>query len=301
MKTNNNQFIIPKVATAILITTIFYSCNNNKEKSDAFGNFESKEIIISSELPGKVIFENLIEGQTIDSGVLVCLTDTTSLYLQKELIKSQKNAAASRFSDIVAQVNVLKEQKRVAEIEKKRIIKLLKDSAATTKQRDEIDGKISVLDKQILQVENQNKNLFDQLKTFDSQINIVDENIHKSHIVNPVKGTVLAKYIEKYEMLTPGKPIYKVANTQNLILRAYISGKQLSDVKLNQKVTVRYDGNSAEMKEIAGIVIRISDKSEFTPKTIQTKEERINYVYFVEVLVDNNGELKIGMPGEVKF
>jgi HlyD family secretion protein len=292
-----------KIIINVVIPIMFFavSCNNKNEKSDAFGNFEATETVISAEIAGKITDLKIEEGQILDSGIIVCQSDTSALFLQKQLILSQKIASESKFSDIVAQVNVLEEQKKVSITEKNRLIKLMKDSAATQKQLDDIDGKINIVDKQIDQVKNQNKNLFDQLKTFDAQIKIADDQISKTKIKNPFKGTVLTKYVEVYEMLLPGKPIYKIADCRNMILRVYISGSQISDLKIGQKVRVFFDKTEIENQEIFGIVEWISDKAEFTPKIIQTKEERVNFVYAVKIRVKNDGKIKIGMPGEVKF
>jgi HlyD family secretion protein len=287
----------------ITITMLFFaiSCKNNSEKSDAFGNFEATETIISAETAGKIIALNFDEGQILDSGITICQTDTNSILLQKQLAVAQKNATASKFSDIVAQVNVLEEQKKVILVEKSRILKLFADSAATQKQMDEVEGRIKIIDKQIAQVKNQNKNLFDQLKIFDVQIEIANDLLSKTKIKNLQKGIVLTKYVEKYELLLPGKPICKTADIENMILRAYISGTQITQIKIGQKVRVIFDKSETENQETEGIVEWISEKAEFTPKIIQTKHERVNFVYAVKIKVKNDGKIKIGMPGEIKF
>jgi len=182
-----------------------------------------------------------------------------------------------------------------------RIINLLKDSAATQKQADAVIGKINVLDRQIEQVKTQNKSLFNQLKVFDIQKEILDNLIRKSEIINPVNGTVLTKYAEKNEITLPGKPLYKIADLSEMKLRAYISGNQLSSIKIGQKIKVFIDTNENQMKEYEGIVSQISNEAEFTPKIIQTKDERVNLVYSIIIKVKNDGNLKIGMPGEVRF
>ncbi|RLD48828.1 MAG: HlyD family secretion protein [Bacteroidetes bacterium] len=293
------------MSKSILISIIgilfLSSCGNENDKADAYGNFEATEIIISSETAGKIIKFPINEGQKLTDNQFICLIDTSDIFLKKEVLTAQKNALASKYSDILAQVKVFEEQKKVIEIEMNRINNLLKDSAATQKQADDIKGKINVLDRQIEQVKTQNKSLFNQLKVFDIQKEIINNQIRKSEIVNPVKGTVLTKYAEENEITLPGKPLYKIADLSEMKLRAYVSGKQLSSIKIGQKIKVFIDTNENQMKEYEGIVSQISNEAEFTPKIIQTKDERVNLVYSIIIKVKNDGDLKIGMPGEVRF
>ena len=285
----------------IISSVILNSCNNNNDKADAYGNFEAKEIIVSAETAGKILKFPIEEGQKLSENTLVCLIDTSDLFLKKKVIKAQKDALASKYSGIIAQINVSEEQKKVLEIEKNRITNLLKDSAATQQQADNINGKISVLSKQIKQIKTQNKNLFEQLKVFDIQKETIDNQIRKSKIINPVNGTVLTKYAEENELAMPGKPLYKIADLTEMKLRAYISEQQLSSIKTGQKVKVYIDEDNDDMKEYEGIISQISSEAEFTPKIIQTKEERVNLVYAIIIRVKNDGKIKIGMPGEVVF
>ncbi len=289
------------ILTSIIGILFLSSCGNENDKADAYGNFEATEIIISSETAGKIIKFPINEGQKLTDNQFICLIDTSDIFLKKEVLTAQKNALASKYSDILAQVKVFEEQKKVIEIEMNRINNLLKDSAATQKQADDIKGKINVLDRQIEQVKTQNKSLFNQLKVFDIQKEIINNQIRKSEIVNPVKGTVLTKYAEENEITLPGKPLYKIADLSEMKLRAYVSGKQLSSIKIGQKIKVFIDTNENQMKEYEGIVSQISNEAEFTPKIIQTKDERVNLVYSIIIKVKNDGDLKIGMPGEVRF
>jgi len=273
------------------------SCGNENDKADAYGNFEATEIIISSETPGKIIKFPINEGQKLTDNQFICLIDTSDIFLKKKSLTAQKNALASKYSDILAQVKVFEEQKKVIEIEMNRIINLLKDSAATQKQADAVKGKINVLDRQIEQVKTQNKSLFNQLKVFDIQKEILDNLIRKSEIINPVNGTVLTKYAEKNEITLPGKPLYKIADLSEMKLRAYISGNQLSSIKIGQKIKVFIDTNENQMKEYEGIVSQISNEAEFTPKIIQTKDERVNLVYSIIIKVKINPPILIvGFP-----
>ncbi|MCF6183365.1 MAG: HlyD family efflux transporter periplasmic adaptor subunit [Bacteroidales bacterium] len=288
----------------ILFLTIIFlsaSCGNDNKKADAYGNFEAKEITISSQTAGKIIKFPIREGEKLQENKIVCIIDTTDFFLKKKELEAQRNATASKYSNIIAQVNVLEEQIKILEIEKKRIENLLKDNAATKKQADDINGKIKILIKQKEQVKTQNKNLFSQLKVFDTKKETIDNQILKSIIKNPIKGTVLTKYAEENEITLPGKPLYKIADLSVMKLRAYIDGKQLSSIKIGQKVNVFIDTETDKMKKYEGTITKISDEAEFTPKIIQTKEERVNLIYSIIIRVKNDGKIKAGMPGEVRF
>jgi HlyD family secretion protein len=280
---------------------LFASCNRNGEKADAFGNFEAVSTIISAESSGKLIEFNLNEGQLLEKGQIIGIIDTTSLYLNLKQVLAQKNSVSSKSSNIISQVRVIEEQKASLETERKRVANLLKDSAATQRQMDDIEGKIKVFDKQIDQVVTQNRNIFDDLKVFDAQVNILKNQISKCYIVNPFKGNVIVKYAEAFEMAVPGKPLYKISDLSVMNLKAYISETQLNEIKIGQKLKVYIDAQDGKMQEFEGTLIWISDKAEFTPKTIQTKDERINLVYAIKISVKNDGQIKIGMPAEVNF
>ncbi|MCK4664675.1 MAG: HlyD family efflux transporter periplasmic adaptor subunit [Bacteroidales bacterium] len=284
-----------------LISLIFISCSNNGNKSDAYGNFETKETIISSEARGKLITLNVEEGKKLSKGEVVGFIDTTQLYLKKEQLYIQKKAVATKIQNIEAQVNVVKEQLNTLLIEKKRLEKLLKDGAATTQKMDEVNGKENLLNSQIKSIEIQKTSIYYELDVISQQIKQVQDQIDKCFIINPINGTVLEKYIEPYEIAVIGKPLYKIADLDKMELRVYVSGAQLSEVILGNKVEVKIDKNEKEFITLSGKIIWISNQAEFTPKIIQTKEERVNMVYAVKVLVNNDGIIKIGMPGEVNF
>ncbi len=291
-----------KLIYLILISFMLLgACSKNKDKPDAYGNFEVIETIISSETTGKITECFINEGEELKVGDTAFLIDNKTALLQKETLISQKNAISSGFSNIIAQVEVLGKQKEILNKEKDRIKRLLKDSAATQKQLDDITGQSEIIEKQIKQVETQNQRLFDELKVFDAQIKSVDEILRKAVVVNPINGTVLLKYSELYELVIPGKPLYKIADLSEIILRAYISETQLNEIKFGQNVKVFIDISENKQKQYTGIITWISDNSEFTPKVIQTKEERVNLVYAVKIKVKNDGSIKPGMPGEVKF
>ncbi len=292
-----------KIYISLLIFSgiLFTSCGKNEKRSDAYGNFEAVETIVSAEATGKLVDFNIEEGQQLERDVTVGNIETDQLSLKKKQLEAQKNTIKTKFKNVFSQMSVYQEQRRVNQIEKERIERLLKDDAATTKQLDDINGNIGVLNKQIASIESQNSTTMQELKSIDVQIQQVQDQIEKSAIINPVEGTVLMKLAEQSEIVNYGKPLYKIADISTLELRVYVSGDQLSEIKIGQTVKVLIDAGKSEYKEFEGIISWISSKSEFTPKIIQTKEERVNLVYAVKIKVKNDGSLKIGMPGEVIF
>lgn len=287
------------IITAVLL--ILNGCSNDKQKSDAYGNFEATETIVSSESSGKLNEFNVEEGMFIEAGATVGYIDTSQLYLKKNQLAQQKNTTRTKFKNVSAQISVLQEQRRVALREKERIERLLKDNAATGKQLDDINGSIDIINKQISSVEMQNTTTNEELKGLDVQIAQVIDQLQKSNITNPVKGTVILKLAEQGEVVNFGKPLYKIADISTMELRAYVSGAQLPEIRLGQKVKVLIDEGKSGYKTLEGEISWISAKAEFTPKIIQTKEERVNLVYAFKVRVVNDGSIKIGMPGEVVF
>jgi HlyD family secretion protein len=290
----------------LLIITLFmfliFSCSNNEKRSDAYGNFEAVETIVSSEASGKLIEFNVEEGQLLEQGTVVGKVDIEQLNLKTLQLESQKNSIKSKFKSVFSQIAVLQEQKKVNQVEKQRVEKLIKSDAAATKQLDDINGIINVLNKQIASVESQNPTIMQDIKSIDAQIMQIQDQVEKSSVVNPVKGTVLTKLTEQSEIVNYGKPLYKIADLTTMELRVYVSETQLPEIKIGQKVKVLIDNDKNNFKELEGTITWISNKAEFTPKIIQTKEERVNLVYAVKVTVKNNdGILKIGMPGEIMF
>ena len=290
---------ITKIIFGLLITTsIITSCDKNNDRADGYGNFEAIETTISSENNGKLLAFNIEEGQIIKKGTIVGYIDTIQLNLKKEQLQVSKNVIASKSRGVLSQIRVLKSQQRTATISKNRIENLIKANAGTQKQLDDVDGKIDVIKQQIRSVEIQNAPIVNELKSIDVQIKQLNDQIQKSKITNPVNGTILVKYIEPNEITSFGRPLYKIADLGNMQLRVYISETQLSSIKIGQEVTVKIDGKDA-MKNYVGTVSWIASEAEFTPKIIQTKEERINLVYAVKLNVKNDGSIKIGMPAEM--
>lgn len=284
---------------AILLTAIILiSCNKNNEKADAYGNFEATEITVSSESNGKIEFLNVEEGAQLIKGSLVGLIDTLQLHYNREQLKASIETVQSKSTSVLSQINVLNEQLKTAKIEQTRIQNMYAENAATKRQIDEIDGKVKVIEKQISSVQSQNAPILNEIKSIKVQIEKLDDQIKKSKITNPVDGTVLTKYAEPSEITAFGKPLYKIANLNEMELRVYVTETQLAQIKIGQKVTVAIDADN-DTKKYEGNITWISAQAEFTPKVIQTKEERANLVYAVKVAVKNDGSLKIGMPAEV--
>ncbi len=297
-RTECARFLTAVVCAA---TALLSSCAPGDDTSDAYGNFEADDILISAEAGGELVEFSVVEGQTLQAGERVGLVDTTQLALRREQLLAQRQAVSSKAGNVLAQIAVLEEQKRVAVRERERVERLLADSAATRKQYDDIAGNIAVLDRQIRSVETQNAPVVAEVRAIDAQIAQVEDQLRSSAIVNPVAGTVLTRYADAHELTTYGRPLYSIADMQMLTLRAYISGAQLPHIRLGETVKVLIDEDAEKNSELSGTVSWISSKAEFTPRVIQTKEERVNMVYAIKIRVPNDGRLKIGMPGEVRF
>lgn len=283
------------------VAAVLVSCNSNKSSFDASGVFEATEVIVSSEGSGKILNFNVSEGQEINAGDMVGCIDTVQLYLRKLQLHANIKAVQSRRPDIKAQIAAITEQIATAGIEKKRVENLLQANAANKKQLDDINAQIAVLNKQLearkstLSITSNGIN--EESSVLEIQVAQIQDQLQKYRIINPINGTVLTKYTEQSEVTAPGKALYKIADTKNMILRAYITSGQLTLLKIGQKVKVLADYGDKGYKEYQGTVSWISSKSEFTPKTIQTRDERANLVYAIKVAVPNDGYIKIGMYG----
>lgn len=277
------------------------SCSNRNNLSDAYGNFEAVQVTVSAESAGKIHYLNVEEGSQPDSGMIVALIDTTDLYLKKLQLQAQKRAVSVKRSNIVGQVAVQQQQKANLLVEKNRITKLISDEAATQKQLDDVNGAIDLVEKQVASTQTQNAGIAEEMEVIDRQVAQVNESIRKCYIRNPVRGTVLSKYAEAGEIAAPGRALYKIADLSVMELKVYVSGAQLPQVKQGQQVEVLIDADKNTNRKLSGVVSWISPKAEFTPKIIQTKEERVNLVYGVKIRVPNDGSLKIAMPAEVNF
>ena len=295
------------------------SCNRNGMHSDATGTFEAEEVIVSAEVPGKILSFNVQEGSQLSKDSIVGTIDATNLNLQKEQVDASIRSLSEKTTDLNPQVKLLEDQLQVQqsqlktmEREKTRTENLLKQDAATGKQLDDINAQIDVLHKQIAvtrqqivvnksNINTQNRGILSESEPLKKRVAQLEDQLQRSKILNPINGNVLAKYAEAGEVVSTGKALYKIADLSFVNLRAYITGDMLPQIKLGQKVNVLIDQGKSDYKNYEGTIIWIADKAEFTPKTIQTKEERANLVYAIKVKVKNDGYLKIGMYGEVKL
>jgi len=290
-----------KLSLIALSLLTMMACKNGEKQSDAYGNFEAVETIVSSETAGKLLEMNVKEGDQLEPGQLIALVDTTELNLKKQQTEAQLEASQTKKQNVTAQINVLKEQRKTVAVNQQRIVKMFADKAATQQQLDDINGQLNVIDKQIAATNTQFSLISSEMDVVKRSLDVIGEQISKCRITSPIKGTVLETYVETGELSTPGKPILKMADLSSLELKVYVSGAQLPNVKLGSEAKVLIDAGVKDMQSMSGKITWISSESEFTPKIIQTKEERVKLMYAVKVTVPNDGRLKIGMPGEVDF
>jgi HlyD family secretion protein len=274
---------------------------NQADKSDAYGNFEAVEVTLSSQANGQILGLDIIEGDLVEEGDTLGLVDTLDLYLKKKQLVKNKDVLNARLRSIRSQLKVQDQQMKNLLVEKYRLDNLFADGAATQKQMDDMQGNLDLLEQQMEATQVQEESVFAEKTALQAQINQIDESISRCWIISPTNGTVLSKFAEKGEVTGFGKPICKLANLSVMELKVYVSGYQLPYLKIGDEVQVLIDKDQKEFSELTGKVSWISSRAEFTPKTIQTKEERVNLVYAAKVLVHNDGSLKIGMPGEINF
>lgn len=304
---------------SMLATVFVTACSNNGNKFDASGTFEATEVIVSAELSGKILSLTVNEGDTVSANRVVGTVDAEGIELQKEQVEASISSLSDKTADVGPQVALLQNQLAVQQSqlnnllhEKQRIENLIKQDAATGKQLDDMNAQIDVVRKQMVVTQQQinvqrnntstqNRSILSESKPLQKRVEQLNDQLKRADIVNPIKGTVLTKYAEAGELTSAGKALYKIADLGEMKLRAYVTGDQLSQIKLGQQVKVLVDDGKEKYKELTGIISWISDKAEFTPKTIQTKEERANLVYAIKINVKNDGYLKIGMYGEVRF
>ncbi len=309
-----------KYVFPILALSLLAGCKPSAPKADAYGNFEADERIISAEANGQILALGLEEGQSLKAGEVVGAIDSTQLVLKKEQLRASIRAIAAKSPAIGAQLAVYERQMAAnkqslatLQREKLRIENLLKNDAATPKQLDDLNAQIEQTERQAEVIlgqqgatgavlSTQKSGLLAEILPLQKQIAQLDDQIAHCRVTNPAPGSVLVKYAEPGEVATFGKPLYKLANLGTMTLRAYVAGDQLGSIKTGQKVKVSVDAPGGGMREMEGTVTWISDKAEFTPKIVQTKDERVNLVYAVKVAVPNaDGSLKIGMPAEMRW
>lgn len=327
------SIFLQKTIWVAVLLVYFTSCRTKDIRYDASGTFESKEIILSSEANGRIVSLPINEGDNITAGQIIGAVDSLNLSLQKEQVMASVNALELKQNSANPQVTVLNQQlilaqtqlnalgvqMKVLKKEQGRMEALFAGGAATSQQLDDINGKVDILEKQIgtaekqlsvvrsqilsakEQIKIQNRGITSERIPLEKRMAVLADQINKTLITSAVNGTVLTKYAEEGEFVSIGKPILKVADLREMVLRLYITGSQLSSIKIGDTVAVYVDNASNGYDSYTGKVSWISDKAEFTPKTIQTKDERANLVYAVKVIVKNDGKIKIGMYGEVEF
>lgn len=294
------RLIVLALATSTL-TTSLSSCNRNGDKADAYGTFETDETTISAEASGKLLSFNIDEGDQVKTGQVVGVIDSIQLYLKCKQLNSQIEAIKSRIPNINAQSEVQAEQLNVLNIEYNRIKKMFTDGSATQKQIDDIEGRISLAKKQKDAIDVQKTSTFAEIPALTAQVEQIKDQLRRCKIVNPADGKVLVTYVNQFESVIQGKALYKVANMDFMHLRAYISGNQLHNFQPGSKVKVFIDNESGQLIESEGTITWVSSEAEFTPKIIQTREERVKLVYPIKVKVKNDGSFRIGMPAEVRL
>jgi HlyD family secretion protein len=283
------------------ITIVTAGCGNRAQESDAYGNFTATEILVSSEISGKVLAKYATEGETIDSSVVAYVIDTLQNKLKKHELIARKKSILAKKDNLSAQVAVLQEQKAALERDLTRFSKMFEEGAASQKQIDDISNNLAVIQKQIEQIRTNYASVEAEASAMDASIAQVEDLIKRAVIRAPSSGTVLETYAEVGESVIPGKYLFKMANLNEMELKAYFSGNQLAQLKVGQEVEVRIDNGNDGIRTTKGIVSWISENAEFTPKIIQTREERVNLVYAVKITVKNDGTIKINMPGEVRI
>jgi HlyD family secretion protein len=293
MKTINNIFL-----GFVLLSA---GCKNSNDNPDAYGNFSATEIIISSESAGRVINKNIDEGSTMLLGDIAFVIDTVQNRLKADEMLARKKSILAKSAGFSAQIAVLNEQKKSLDNDLKRFTRMFDESAATQKQLDDLSVQLAVIDKQIEQVKTNYASIDADAAATDASIAQIKDMIKRAVVRSPVKGTVLETYTELGETVAIGKSLFKIADLDEMELKAYFSGRQLPLLKLGEKMDVMIDDGKGEIRKLEGSIGWISSEAEFTPKIIQTREERLNLVYAVKIRVKNDGSIKINMPGEVKL
>jgi HlyD family secretion protein len=289
----------------LLLACFWISCGSNEHKSDAYGAFEATEIIVSSESNGKLLAFNVEEGHYYEKGTELGCIDTMQLFLQIRQLESSIRAALARRPDMPTQVRSMQNQLHTLEREKQRIVNLVEANAISTNQLDDINAQINITQSQIAATKStlstQSQSILEEVEAMQFQKLQLENALEKCCIQSPVNGVILKKYIEANELAFQGKPLFKIADLINMFIKVYVTEDQLSELRLSQPVSIFMDAPNKKEKKFEGRIVWISSKAEFTPKMIQTKDERVNLVYAVKIAFVNDGSAKIGMPGDVKF
>lgn len=287
----------------MMLVLVLSGCEKNGRQYDASGTFEATEIVVSAEGAGKITSLAVSEGQICEAGQQTGEIDSSQLKLQINQLQATIRAIASRQPDARKQIDVIRQQITTARNERQRTENLVKANAANQKQLDDYNSTVALLEKQLAAQQSTlditSSNLSEEISVIEAQIAILEDKISRCRIINPVRGTILAKYAEAGEITTHGKAIYRIADLETVFLRAYITSGQLTRLKIGQQVSVLADSGDADSREYNGTLVWVADKAEFTPKTIQTRDERANLVYAIKIAIKNDGLLKIGMYGDI--
>lgn len=278
------------------------ACTPDDKAPDAYGNFEATEIVVSSESSGQLLEWEVRQGMSLETGDYLGRVDTTTIRLREAQIQAQMAVLTSKSRAYEAQMNIAREQLLVAQREYDRITAMFENGAATRKQMDDIDGQLRVLRRQLESIGIQKSGIEAESGVLTAQLNLIHDELRKTNITSTAKGTVLATYVEQGELVTPGKPLLRLANLESMTFRAFLDAKKYATITIGQKVVVQIDHpteSESRFRTYDGVVTWISPRAEFTPRTIQTREDRVNLVYAIKVDVINDGFLKIGMPGEL--
>ncbi len=287
----------------VVITTLMLAaaCGDDSGKADAYGNFEATEVIVSAETNGRILRFGLTEGSDIEKDEEIALVDTMLFHLQKAEIDAGMRSVSTRMASINAQNDIISQQIANLNVNISRIANMLKNDAATQKQYDDLTGQVAVLQKQAASNNTQKVSVAAELSVFETKKATLGEQLSRSRVKSPLKGTIIEKYSQEGEITTAGRPLVKIADLSLLKLKVYVSGGQLGSLRTGADCTVRVDDGNKGYKSFPGRISYISEKAEFTPRIIQTKEERVTLVYAVIIEVRNDGTMKAGMPGEAIF
>ena len=285
----------------LIAVAIISGCKDKTDQADAYGNFEATEVIVSAETSGRILQFEATEGTEITQSAEIVLIDTTIFHLQKAEMNASMRSVSTRLGSVNAQNDILNQQIVNLNINIARIENMLKDDAASKKQYDDLTGQVAVLQKQIAANNTQKASIVAELAVFDTKKATLNEQLTRCSVKSPINGTIIEKYSEAGEITAAGKPLFKIADLSLMRLKVYVSGAQLGSIKTGQQCNIRVDDSKKGYSTFSGTVSYISGKAEFTPKIIQTKEERVTLVYAVLIDVKNDGTMKSGMPGEAIF
>jgi HlyD family secretion protein len=290
---------ISVVLIIVAITTT--ACTDDQPASDAYGHFESREVVVSAEHQGIVRHFIINEGDYVEAGTLVGWIDTLSLDIQRKQVLAQVETIKAKRTTARAQTAIVEEELNTVDYEIRRYENLVTKDAVPLKLLDDLHAKKRILTRQKDLQKAQEGSIQAEMDALSTQLLSIEDQIRKCRIINPITGKVLHTHIEQFEMTIPGKPLFTIANLDTLDLRIYVTGDQLSSIRLGMDVEILYDAGNKSIATARGMISRIATQAEFTPKFLQTRQERVSMVYAVMVQVPNNGALQIGMPAEVRF